>query len=349
MGELKRCISWICGCAACVLLFASCSAPAPTTLPALENTPAYESAWQDMRAQYRNASLIVRGECVLTHTDANGRACAHVAVEDVLAGSAVVGEILQCEQNGMQPGETYLLYMSDAEDVDYAEDTAGYVVNTEPMPIVDENVMQNGHKIPYDSIVQEIKALGEVLNVSAPLYYYDRLAQLVEASDEIFIGRVTQAPAFATYTFFSRDGGANQKSRREAAIVQISAYGSIKGAINYGDAVEMIHCPSRMSDLLDSATLTAVGLNEKQMPLLVRNGVYLFFLTRSPDAKQSYYQEINPLQGAIRLDGDLLETLKENGAVYGYKTLTALVKEIQRDMHQTQRENEQAPVLTVNE
>jgi hypothetical protein len=26
-----------------------------------------------------------------------------------------------------------------------------------------------------------------------------------------------------------------------------------------------------------------------------------------------------------------------------------LVKEIQRDMHQTQRENEQAPVLTVNE
>ncbi len=321
----------------------------PTTLPALENTPAYESAWQDVRTQYRNASLIIRGECVLTHTDANGHICANVAVQDVLAGNATVGEILHCEQNGMQPGETYLLYMSDAEDVNYSEDTAGYVLNTGPIPIIDENVMQNGYKVSYDAVVQEIKALGEVLNVTAPLYYYDQLAQLVQASDEIFIGRVTQTPAFATYTFFSRDGGVNQKNKREAAIVQISAYGSIKGAINYGDTVEMIHCPSRMADLLDSATLTAVGINEKQTPLLSRNGVYLFFLIRSPDAKQNYYQEINPLQGAIRLDGELLDVLKENGAVSGYKTLTPLVKEIQRVLQQTQSDGEQAPVLTVNE
>ncbi len=136
------------------LVCSACSVP--ISAPIASSFPD-EKLLSDVRADYRNASLIVSGVCTGSQTYANGELCYYIDVEVVYAGDASVGDRVECGSYVMQTGERYLLFLKTGEDVDYAEDTLGYSLLSEaPLPILDEAVLMDGKRLALDAFAAEI-------------------------------------------------------------------------------------------------------------------------------------------------------------------------------------------------
>jgi len=323
---MKKRTGLMCLCLSCLLCLCACASPAavsPLTTPVQEKSLAY------MRTQYQNAAYVVQGSCTGSHTDSNGSPCYDVVIDEVLAGQANAGDIVHCPNARMQPEESYLLYLRQGDDIDYAEDVAGYeLVVDEPLRIIDSQVICDGKRIDLSVIKEDIQKLQAEICAPSSFYYYDLLFQLVASAEEIFIGRVVDVPALSDHVITTSEGGVSKKGNYDASIVTIEAYGSLKGAMRFGQEVQIVHCPAWKDDIIDAATLASVGYGRHQIPALEQDGIYLFFLNKGPDPKQDYYFPVNPVQGAVRIYGEQIETSWANRPIYGYYTLTDLVQGI---------------------
>lgn len=333
-----------------VCLFLSACTPTPPAASVVVSSPAAEERLlSDLRAQYRNASLIVSGECAGSHIDASGNTCYDLTVTKVYAGNAKIGDTVHCTKGPMNTGETYLLFLGQGEDVNYAEDLTGYsLISGAPMPIVDSEVIWDGKRISLDALQQEIQTLSTVISAPAPIYYYDSISSLTAAADEIFIGKVTKFPQMKDTAFSIRNGGAVEKAQYSASIVTIEAYGVMKGSLSYGDELNMVFSPERIRGMLDAATLQHMELTAGQTPYLQLGGVYVFFLAKGPDDKQPYHFPVNPLQGALPLSGDTLYVPAANSALKPYDKLSALVQALKSAQAVT-LPREDSPSLVVEE
>ena len=302
----------------------------PVTLP-VSSAGVDERVLSDARVQYRNASLIVTGSCIQQHINAQGLSCYDLLISDILAGDAASGDVIHCTAGPMEEGKQYLLYLGqDAQDVNHAEDMAGYtLLSTTPIPIVDSDVIWNGSRFPLATLKEDIVKLSTIISAPGPLYYYDSLRTLAEASSEIFIGRVLEKPAQQQLVFSIRNGGATEKNSYSASIVTVEAYGAIKGALSYGQQIELVHCPGRIGEMVSAATLQPMACNITQSAGLQQGGYYVFFLTNSTDNKQPYYFPVNPLQGYVPVSGEAISPLAANRPVSPYRELTPLVQAIQ--------------------
>jgi hypothetical protein len=306
----------------CVLLLGACASPVPAGT--------YENlrALQEARRQYRNSSLVVRGKCVETHIDTKGLACYDLEITEVIAGEADTGDVIHSGK-AMDTGGEYLLYLSEGEDALYAEDTAGYTLEAGPLPVKDGSVLWDGTNIGYSELMRDIGEMSSVIVAPAKTYYYNKLEDLVKASDEIFIGRVTQMPRLREIPFRTRDEGVSTESSPLASVVTVQAFGSVKGSTRYGDTVELVYSREMAANLLYADTLAA--LTERYPVSLLREGdLYVFFLNRGPDAKQSYMFPVNVYQGSVRLSGDTLYAPNSNSALEGYDSLVPLVRDMRK-------------------
>lgn len=312
----------------------SCAVPAISASP-IQTVD--ERVLSDARVQYHDASLIVRGSCMQTHTNATGHACSDLLINDVLAGKADVGGIIHCTQGTMEKGKEYLLYLDENKaDVNHAEDTAGYRLSADaPMEIVDSDVFWNGTRVPLSVLLDDMQQLSSVLSVPAPLYYYDDLKQLVDASSEIFIGRVISLPQMEEYTFSIRSGGTGEKAQSPASIAKVEAYGAIKGVLRYGQNIDLVHCPARIGELVDASTLKPLEYDSTQAAQLQEGEYYLFFLNPGVDSKQPYYFPVNPVQGYAEVNGEALSVSPANDPLGSYVQLTPLIQAIQNAMNTT--------------
>lgn len=331
------------------LLLSACAAPATKNV-VVSSPAAEERLLSDLRTQYRNASLIVAGECIGSHIDASGNTCYDLLVKKVYAGNAAIDDIVHCASGPMNKGESYLLFLGQGQDVNYAEDIVGYTLLSEaPKPIVDSEVIWDGKRISLAALQQEIAALASVVSAPAPVYYYDSLSKLAASSEEIFIGKVTSLPQMKDTAFSIRNGGAVERAQYSAAIATVEAYGVMKGALSYGDRIDMVVSPDRMNSMLDAATLQHVELPASQAPSLRLGGVYVFFLMKGPDSKQPYYFSINPLQGFVPLSGDMLNAPVQNAAIRPYNKLASLVQALKAVQASASVYEESAPSLVVEE
>lgn len=81
----------------------------------------------DVRQSYRSASLVVSGECI-QKINSGDNAQSRMRIDEVIAGSAREGsEILV--KGSYTVGEKYLLYLTEGNDVQYAEDEAGLLLH----------------------------------------------------------------------------------------------------------------------------------------------------------------------------------------------------------------------------
>ena len=93
-----------------------------------------ERALSDVQRIYKNAALVVMGECMQSHINSDGDTCYDLFVEEVIAGSAEPGEVIHCTQGAMKDGETYLLYLAEGEDAYHTEDMRRYeLLSDEPL------------------------------------------------------------------------------------------------------------------------------------------------------------------------------------------------------------------------
>jgi len=178
-------------------------------------------------------------------------------------------------------------------------------------------------------------ALDAMISAPSGFYYYDEIATLAKAADDIFIGRVDKAPALEDTQFRSHESGTTVEHTLPASVAEITAYGGIKGALKYGDKVELINAPAMNADVVNAATLTAEPYTEGQAPMLEEGGIYLFFTIKGPDAKQHYSFMVNPMQGFVPVSGDALSARTGNRAFNAVKSLDAAVNSIRKALQVT--------------
>lgn len=312
----------------CCLVLSACAAPVSGQV--VHSLQDEERLLSEVRVQYRDAALIVEGICTGEHINADGFTCYDMEIEKILAGNASAGDMVHCTSSAMQDGERYVLFLSAGEDVHYAEDISGYNLLSEgPLPIVEEDVLWNGKKLSLSALEAELDTLMREISVPAPVLYYQSLQALVEASDEIFIGRLVDLPPMSGHSFAIRNGGTMEKAQYNASIVTVEVFGSIKGAFGtYGQTLEFVYSPERVGGMLDSTTLLPTDYSVRHVPDLQEEEIYLFFLIAGADSKQPYYFPVNPVQSAVKISGDVLLSTYANKPMYEYGTLTAAVEAI---------------------
>ncbi len=291
----------------------------------------------DARLQYRDASLVVSASCIGSHLDSNGETRIDMRIDEVFAGDAAEGDHFHFTDENVTVGNSYLLYLTqDETPVHYSEDTAGYdLVSDEPHTIVDGEVLFGDVHVPFSMIEEDMDVMASEIDVPAPVYYYDGIVALAHAAQEIVIGRVLEVPEPEEMLFVSRDGGSSKREQSVASIVSIETYGSVKGAIGYGEQISLVHSPSRVHSVIDEATLRSMSFDAASVPALTEGGLYLFFLMESPGGKQDYYFLMNPVQGFVGVEDEQIFVAPDNLSLIGYRSFTQLVEALQHAMTQT--------------
>lgn len=289
-----------------------------------------EHALTDAKVNYRSASLVVSGECVQAHQDANNIACCDIRIDDVIAGSAGKGDTIHCTSVSLTVGASYLLYLAKNGDVPHAEDSVSYsLVGGDPMELTGGEVNMGGVSVSFAAVRREMIKLNSVISSPAECLYYSDTSALVGAAEEIFIGRVDAMSVLNDTDFRKQDGGATVEYTIPASVARITAFGSVKGRFKYGDSVKLIYAPGMSADLVDAGTLTAAPYSETSAPRLNKGGVYMFFLVKGPDDKQDYYFCVNPMQGYAPIIDGAVRAPYVNKALLGYSSMDELVEGIQ--------------------
>ena len=317
----------IAACAAVALIsaFVCCACASPATVMT------GDQAMAEMRAGYRDSSLIVSGECVRLHENADGVICSDVEISEVIAGSASIGDTIHCLSSDMWVDADYMLYLKSAGDVDHAEDDGNYSI-VKSLEIADESVSLSGVTIKYADLKRDIRDLSSVISSPASYYYYSDLASLCEAAEEIFIGTVSYEPDMADTNFRVAENGTTVEYTIPASLARITAFGSVKGGLKYGDTIRLVYAPATSADLIDAATLTSVSYNETNAPRLEPGRTYMFFLMHSPDDKQEYRFCVNPIQGYVAISEETLYVPGVNAALKPYIKLGELVTDIKAEL-----------------
>ena len=324
---------------ACVFM---CSC-APNTDVAISIQPE-ERILQDARQHYRNSSLVVQGTCLYEHIDPNGQTCFDVEIDNVIAGDAQPGDLIHCTKLQLIPQERYLLYLGEGEDTFHTEDTQGYLpLHEEPLRIVDNEVIWGNTRIPLEMIDRDIAEQKLIISAPAETYYYADLADLVSASDQIFIGRVKGVSLWTPTTMRTNADGTSVEKSVVTSLVTVEAFGSIKGEFKFSDTLTLVNASEKFSDMLDYGSLRPLDYAFYEIPELKKGGIYLFFLQEGPDAKQKYYFPVNQLQGYVELEGEALIDANE---VLAEDSLTPLVQHIHAVLDADAKDT--GPALKVN-
>lgn len=303
----------------CVLLLcAGCTA---------NETLADESrALSALRTSYRSAQLIATGVCTRMYYGENGAILTDFRISEVLAGLGKPGDIICCETETMTLQASYLAYFTYT-DADAGQIAAPLVIY--PLQTETNEVKCEESTLSLAAIREDMALLQNVIIAPPDTWYYHDIPKLMDACAEVFIGRVNAVPELSDMEFREESGSATVEHSMPASIVPVTVYGSIKGSLRYGDAVSFVNVPVHAADMLDAATLTAVQLGASALPELRQGAYCIFFLLRGPDAKQESYFCVNPLQGFIPLNEDILLVPEANDAFSGCATLPDFMRAIE--------------------
>lgn len=289
-----------------------------------------EKFLSDVRQSYRSASLVVSGTCEDDFGAADGSIVSRVRVDKVIAGRAEKGDLLQIKDQ-LEQGREYLLYLDSSDEVHFAEDQHRYVsVSAEPFIIVGEDVEYGGSTYSLENILDDMAAMDKTVTVHGAVYSYDDIYSIREASESIFIGRVKSVSPMKNTCFRSQEGGSTVEKTAPASVVTLTVYGSVKGALGYGGSVQLMYVPQSVGGMADEATLEPVSCSQDDILELTEGDTYLFFLAEDPDAKQNYAFPVNPIQGWVKVENDMLTASDANTALAGYETLPQLISDMRR-------------------
>lgn len=275
-------------------------------------------ALSELRTSYRSAQLIATGVCTRMYYGENGAILSDFRIGEVLAGIGKPGDVICCETEAMTLQAQYLGYFA------YTDADGGQVASPLvlcPLHAETNEITYGESTLSLTAIREDMALLQNVIIAPPDTWYYQDIATLMDACTEVFIGRVDAVPALSDTEFREESGSAMVEHSMPASIVPVTVYGSIKGTLRYGDAVSFVNVPAHAADMLDAATLTAVQFDVAALPELQQGAYCVFFLLRGLDAKQESYFCVNPLQGFIPLDKDILLVPKGNDAFLDCATL----------------------------
>lgn len=126
----------------------------------------------DVRQSYRSASLVVSGECI-QKINSGDNAQSRILIDEVIAGNAREGSKILVK-GSYTVGEKYLLYLTEGNDVQYAEDEADYCsTSADNFVIRNGNVEYGGSRIKISEFKKEMDAISRVITAPSKNYYYN--------------------------------------------------------------------------------------------------------------------------------------------------------------------------------
>lgn len=307
------------------LLFCSCGRGGDGQVP----LAASERILQDSKRLYKDAVLVATGVCVNTYVGIDGKTCSDVSITDVIAGSEAKDTLIHCADIDLKVSHEYLLYLSDSPQRDDPDGEFMFApVGGSAFEISDDDVIWYGNNIKLEEIISNMSDYNDIITVPDSCYLHTELSPLVSGADEIFIGKVTEAVPKDAIRVKSYSGNTSQVSTPQVSLTKITVLGSIKGKLKYGDDIQMACITDNVLSMLNSVTLEPESYVPGRVVLPKKNAYYVFFLIDGPDPKQPYYFPVNPIQGWVSLDKDVISPNHYNTALAHYTTLEALLNAI---------------------
>ena len=276
-----------------------------------------------MHRSYREASDIVLAECSLRYKTASGNTVSRFTVKNVYDGTFKEGDTFVLSEEA-EEGASYLLYLAPGGGADYSEDEAGYVSVTEGLITVEGDTAKCGSsRYSLSSIINDIAAQRSVLAMPAQSFYYNDAASLAAACDDIVLCRVVSVEGPKPTQCRSFVKGESISSTANLLYVTVLVENSFGGERAYGDTMVIALSPALTRSVINAGDLSAISYSSP-IKLPQEGEHYIFFLTRSEDAKSDIRFAVNPYQGYVELEGDSVIRPYYNKAIEGVRSLGEL-------------------------
>ena len=204
------------------------------------------------------------------------------------------------------------------------EDEAGYVSVTEGLITVEGDTAKCGSsRYSLSSIINDIAAQRSVLAMPAQSFYYNDAASLAAACDDIVLCRVVSVEGPKPTQCRSFVKGESISSTANLLYVTVLVENSFGGERAYGDTMVIALSPALTRSVINAGDLSAISYSSP-IKLPQEGEHYIFFLTRSEDAKSDIRFAVNPYQGYVELEGDSVIRPYYNKAIEGVRSLGEL-------------------------
>lgn len=292
----------------CIPLF-SCSR-AKTVLNKTE-----EHKLQDI---YRSSTVIAYAKCTGV-SEQNGYAS--FETKKVLYGT--VGDTFFFESSDMNVDSEYLFFLDTTNNKTQFNENIGVYMRRDG-----DVLCLNESEYTVNSIESYIREYSAVITMPAHTYFYDTRAKLLDNCTDIIIGRLNSSSKAETKSIYQKTEATSVERMMKCNSSSVSVISTLRGDIQRGSTIEVLFGPETVYSMTDISTLSTVSLQSKDIADLENGKYYIFFLNASLDPKQEYYFPVNPIQGWIYLNKDLLSAAEQNKLFEDCTQLKALVGEL---------------------
>ncbi|MBQ9949440.1 MAG: hypothetical protein IJO93_01820 [Clostridia bacterium] len=283
-----------------------------------------EMALHELKNMYMGASVIAYAEC---EGFAENDVYAVLTVKQTLFGNASVQSSVYCEKGNLLHGETYLLFLYGGRSVDKKRfDLSAYSA----MKSEGDILIWNGHRYLRTSIEAKLSGYNSIVFMPPHTYFYGNIKELVKDSSDIIIGKPETSLKRSKHNVYSRTDAASIQNVLNVVRTEVKVVGCLKGELANDDRIEVLYIPELLSSMTDTQTLSTVSMKEKDMIMPEVGQYYVFFLKKGTDAKQELYLPVNPIQGWLGLENDMLRAAEENKLFSSCPDLKELVRELNK-------------------
>ncbi|MCR5808285.1 MAG: hypothetical protein K6G56_01845 [Clostridiales bacterium] len=273
---------------------------------------------------YREAESILICSCARSKADENGVFTSRFKVETVLAGNEPSGSVIVLREEAV-PGALYLAYLRDADE-------GKELIPGALFAIEDNAITAEDRVCTIDSIIKDIERQQKILAVPAQSFFYERFDELVNACDEIVIGRVIKSVGPKETLCRSTLRGESTIGTIDQVFLRVKIENGLYSGMKYGDKIDVVISPYSARPVINAVDLTPKTVEAPPETYPKEGGVYVFFLIRSEDAKSGYRFAVNPYEGYVQVIGNTIYHPYYNDAMRDVNDLRRFASKLREAM-----------------
>ncbi len=252
---------------------------------------------------YREADIIILANCTrVSHPD-GGAVRARFTVESSPQGNAAKGTAFSLNTEAAA-GQRYLLYLNKLESS--GAEPAYELIEGGIMPVTDGVVVFSGEKFTLESVLADIKRQQSILTVPAAEFYYNDFDSLVDACDEIIVGRVLKVSEPQSTVCRSSLKGESTLNTLDEIFMEVRIENPLYTDLAAGETISVVLEPYYVRPVTNAQDLSTKKVPVPPEGTPEAGEVYVFFLMRSADKKSGMYFTVNPYQGYVLLVGNTM-------------------------------------------
>lgn len=248
-----------------------------------------------------------------------------VQVDETLVGTLSPGDVITSYMEGLAPqkGLQYLFFVGGGDVPTLLSDEAGY------LEVRDGALCSaDGSSTLLTRARTDIENLNSNIFLPPSFLYYRDLYTLVQGSDYIFSGTITNIWDAREESFYVRSGSTLEMISAEATPITVRPAEVYKG--NFAGEKTLLLCNLMLENTIVETTLKKADYTAEDLPPLQTGATYLFFLIDSPGGQGSPYCFMtNPFQGYVPLVDDMTMPIPTNAVFSTLQYLEDVAGDIQ--------------------